>query len=243
MMNENIVEVKDISKKIKKRLLVDALTFSVENNTICGLLGPNGSGKTTLIRMITGLIHPTKGQILIKQRDVAAKRKEAMVNIGAIVESPVFFPYMTGKENLINLARLHDSIPKEARHEQVNRVLNIVGLKGREHDKVRTYSLGMNQRLGIAQALLGDPPILILDEPANGLDPMGIRELRELLLMLKNEHGKTILISSHLLDELQKICDQIVVLHEGKLRWNGPLTDLAKHEESLEEAYIKLVNL
>lgn len=241
MMNKNIVEVKEITKRIKKRLLVNDLNFSVKKGTICGLLGPNGSGKTTLIRMITGLIYPTKGQILIKQHDVASNRKDAMVNIGAIVESPIFFPYMTGQENLINLARLHESIPKEKRHEQVKRVLNIVGLKGREHDKVRTYSLGMNQRLGIAQSLLGDPPVLILDEPANGLDPMGIRELRELLLMLKNEYGKTILISSHLLDELQKICDQIVVLHEGNLIWNGQLTALAKDEESLEEAYIKLV--
>lgn len=148
---------------------------------------------------------------------------------------------MTGKENLTNLARLHSFHTKQERQQKVREVLDIVGLTGRENDKVRTYSLGMKQRLGIAQALLGDPDLLILDEPANGLDPMGVRELRELLFTLKRDYNKTILISSHLLDELQRVCDQIVVMREGELTWDGALDQLASGK-NLEDAFVELVS-
>lgn len=148
---------------------------------------------------------------------------------------------MTGKENLTNLARLHSFHTKQKRQQRVKEVLDIVGLTGREKDKVRTYSLGMKQRLGIAQALLGDPDLLILDEPANGLDPMGVRELREPLFTLKRDYNKTILISSHLLDELQRVCDQIVVMREGELIWDGALDQLASGK-NLEDAFVELVS-
>src|SRR4051794_8680398 len=179
-MKNIILEVKSVSKKVRRRHLVKEVSFQIGEGEICGLLGPNGAGKTTLIRLLTGLIKPTGGEVFINNKHIVSQRKEALQNVGAFVESPIFFPYMTGKENLTNLARLHSFHTKQKRQQRVKEVLDIVGLTGRENDKVRTYSLGMKQRLGIAQALLGDPDLLILDEPANGLDPMGVRELREL---------------------------------------------------------------
>ncbi len=210
------------------------VSFQVERGAICGLLGPNGAGKTTLIRMLTGLIRPTEGDLWIQQQSVVKNREQALKNVGAIVESPIFFSYMTGRDNLKNLARLH-GLSKREIHEKVLEVLAIVGLEGRADEKVRTYSLGMKQRLGIAQSLLGDPELLILDEPANGLDPMGMRELRELILTLKDQYGKTILISSHLLDEIQKMCDQIVIIREGQMVWQGELD----HEQDLETFFME----
>ncbi|MED3988100.1 ATP-binding cassette domain-containing protein [Priestia aryabhattai] len=240
-MKNIILEVRSVSKKVRRRHLVKEVSFQIGEGEICGLLGPNGAGKTTLIRLLTGLIKPTGGEVFINNKHIVSQRKEALQNVGAIVESPIFFPYMTGKENLTNLARLHSFHTKQERQQRVKEVLDIVGLTGRENDKVRTYSLGMKQRLGIAQALLGDPDLLILDEPANGLDPMGVRELRELLFTLKRDYNKTILISSHLLDELQRVCDQIVVMREGELMWDGALDQLASGK-NLEDAFVELVS-
>ncbi len=236
-MKKTVLECRNVSKRIRGKYLIKDVTFHVEKGVICGLLGPNGAGKTTLIRMLTGLIRPTKGDVLIQNQSVVTMRELALKNVGAIVESPIFFPYMTGRDNLRNLARLH-GLSKSEISKKVKEVLKIVGLESRADEKVRTYSLGMKQRLGIAQSLLGDPELLILDEPANGLDPMGMRELRELILTLKNRYGKTILISSHLLDELQKICDQILIIREGELVWKGKLDQ----EKDLEELFIELVS-
>ncbi|MCY9018015.1 ATP-binding cassette domain-containing protein [Priestia megaterium] len=240
-MKNIILDVKSVSKKVRRRHLVKEVSFQINEGEICGLLGPNGAGKTTLIRLLTGLIKPTGGEVFINNKTILSQRKEALQSVGAIVESPIFFSYMTGKENLTNLARLHSFSTKQERQQRVKEVLDIVGLTGRENDKVRTYSLGMKQRLGIAQALLGDPDLLILDEPANGLDPMGVRELRELLFTLKRDYNKTILISSHLLDELQRVCDQIVVMREGELIWDGALDQLASGK-NLEDAFVELVS-
>ncbi|WP_369361228.1 ABC transporter ATP-binding protein [Priestia megaterium] len=240
-MKNIILEVKSVSKRVRRCHLVKEVSFQINEGEICGLLGPNGAGKTTLIRLLTGLIKPTGGEVFINNKHIVSQRKEALQNVGAIVESPIFFSYMTGKENLANLARLHSFSTKQKRQQRVKEVLDIVGLTGRENDKVRTYSLGMKQRLGIAQALLGDPDLLILDEPANGLDPMGVRELRELLFTLKRDYNKTILISSHLLDELQRVCDQIVVMREGELIWDGALDQLASGK-NLEDAFVELVS-
>jgi ABC-type multidrug transport system ATPase subunit len=240
-MKNIILDVKSVSKKVRRRHLVKEVSFQINEGEICGLLGPNGAGKTTLIRLLTGLIKPTGGEVFINNKTILSQRKEALQSVGAIVESPIFFSYMTGKENLTNLARLHSFSTKQERQQRVKEVLDIVGLTGRENDKVRTYSLGMKQRLGIAQALLGDPDLLILDEPANGLDPMGVRELRELLFNLKRDYNKTILISSHLLDELQRVCDQIVVMREGELIWDGALDQLASGK-NLEDAFVELVS-
>ena len=235
---KNMLDLQAVSKKVRGKYLVHDVSIQIEKGAICGLLGPNGAGKTTIIRMLTGLIRPTSGDIFINEQSVVKNRASALKNVGAIVESPIFFPYMTGRENLKNLVRLHDTIPKHAKDVKVVEVLQIVGLGDRADEKVRTYSLGMKQRLGIAQALLGDPALLILDEPANGLDPMGMRELRELILILKNKYGKTILLSSHLLDEIQKMCNQIVIIREGKLVWSGELDN----QQNLEEVFIELMS-
>lgn len=237
---KNMLDLQAVSKKVRGKYLVHDVSIQIEKGTICGLLGPNGAGKTTIIRMLTGLIRPTSGDIIINEQSVVKNRASALQNVGAIVESPIFFPYMTGRENLKNLVRLHDTIPKLVEDAKVVEVLQIVGLEGRADDKVRTYSLGMKQRLGIAQALLGDPALLILDEPANGLDPMGMRELRELILMLKNKYDKTILLSSHLLDEMQKMCNQVVIIREGELVWSGELE--LDNQQNLEEVFIELMS-
>lgn len=241
-MRKTILSVQGITKKVRGRRLLNEITFDIEQGTICGLLGPNGAGKTTLIRLLTGLIHPTQGDIQINGKSIVSDRKQAVLEMGAIVESPIFFPYMSGKDNLINLARLQPQLSTKEQKERVAEVLRIVGLQNRANDKVGTYSLGMKQRLGIAQALLGKPSFLILDEPVNGLDPMGIRELRELIIKMNEEYGITMLISSHLLDELQKVCDQIVVIREGELLWSGRKEELAGNSESLEDAFVELVS-
>lgn len=222
----NVLEAEQVTKKVGGRTLIDGVSFSVKKGQICGFLGPNGAGKTTLIRLFTGLIRPSSGDLRINGISVTKNRTQALEQIGAIVESPIFFPYLTGRKNLINLARLHPQLKRKHRKRKVEEVLEKVGLINAADQKVGTYSLGMKQRLGIAQALLGDPTIIILDEPANGLDPMGMRELRNLILQLREEAGCSFLISSHLLDELQQVCDHLVVIKEGKLIWQGEMSEI-----------------
>ncbi len=236
--------VKNLNKNIGRRKIIQDLSFEVNKGDICGFLGPNGAGKTTTIRMITGLIKATSGEITISGKNIVNNRGEALENLGAIVESPIFFPYMSGRKNLQNLARLNKGMERKKQLEKVEEVLEIVGLKDRAKDKVKTYSLGMKQRLGIAQALLNDPEIVILDEPANGLDPMGMKELRELIIMLKETKGITFFISSHLLDELQQVCNKLVLIREGALVWKGDTKDLIKESSNsgrLEDAFINIM--
>jgi ABC-2 type transport system ATP-binding protein len=222
-----VLEARNVSKKVGSRILIDQISFQVEKGKICGFLGPNGAGKTTMIRLFTGLIRPTSGDLFIHGISVTKHRTQALLHLGAIVESPIFFPYLTGKKALLNLARLHPQLNKRKREAKVEEVLEIVGLSDAKDQKVGTYSLGMKQRLGIAQALLGNPQIIILDEPANGLDPMGMRELRNLILQLRKEQGISFFISSHLLDELQQLCDHLVVIRQGKLVWEGTMTEIS----------------
>ncbi|MET3546328.1 ABC-type multidrug transport system ATPase subunit [Paenibacillus favisporus] len=243
-MNEtNVLEVLNVSKKAGARTLVDHVSFSIQAGDVCGFVGPNGAGKTTLIRMMTGLIKPGNGSIRIDGTDVGRERVKALSRVGAIVESPIFFPYMSGRDNLLNLARLHPNVPGTERKARVEEALSIVGLSERGSDKVKTYSLGMKQRLGIAQALLGDPRLIILDEPANGLDPMGIRELRQLIQRLNQERGITFLVSSHLLDELQRICSRFVIIKEGKLVWEGTSREWqeAAGTKGIEEHFVEMM--
>ncbi|WNQ10110.1 ABC transporter ATP-binding protein [Paenibacillus aurantius] len=239
----NILEVNHISKKAGRRTLVNDISFTVGEGDVCGFIGPNGAGKTTLIRMMTGLIRPDNGTIRLNGFDIRRDRIQAMNGAGAIVESPIFFPYMSGRDNLLNLAKLHADLPKDKRAARVEEVLGIVGLDGRGGDKVRTYSLGMKQRLGIAQALLGNPRLILLDEPANGLDPMGIRELRRLISELNEKHGITFFVSSHLLDELQRVCTRFVMIREGRLLWQGSREEWqrAAGERSLEDYFVEMM--
>lgn len=243
MLNKKI-EVKNVSEKIGKRTILNDVSFEVYEGDICGFIGPNGAGKTTMIRVVTNLITPTKGEVNINGANVVKERKTALLKLGAIVEEPIFFPYMSGRKNLQNLAMLNPGMSKSEQREKVEEVLKIVDLKDRGDDKVKTYSLGMKQRLGIAQALLNNPEIIILDEPANGLDPMGMRDLRELIFKLQKEKNITFFISSHLLDELQQLCNRFIVINEGKLIWQGSKAELESIGESgrLEDAFIKIVS-
>ena len=243
-MMETVLFVDNLNKKIRRREIIKDVSFTVGKGDICGFIGPNGAGKTTIIRMLTSLVKPTSGQIQLNGYDVVTQRKEALQNLGAIVESPIFFSHMSGEEVLMNLALLIPNKTKSERLAKVLEVLEVVGLSDRKKDKVSTYSLGMKQRLGIAQALLNDPQIIILEEPANGLDPLGMVELRELILKLNTEQGITFFISSHLLDELQKICNKLVIIKSGTIAWQGAKDDflvLGNQDATLEEVFIKLI--
>lgn len=210
---ENIVELKNVSKVIRKRKIIDDLTFTVNKGEIYGFLGPNGAGKTTTIRMIVGLIGITSGEIKVCGKDVKKEFEDAIANVGAIVENPELYKFLTGYQNLEQAARLFKGVTKA----KIDEIVELVGLKERIHDKVKTYSLGMRQRLGIAQSLLHDPKVLILDEPTNGLDPAGIREIRDYLKMLAREKGLAIIVSSHLLSEMEMMCDRFAIIQKGKL--------------------------
>ncbi|KYD02666.1 hypothetical protein B4102_0261 [Heyndrickxia sporothermodurans] len=207
------LQVKDLRKTIGKKEIIKGLNFDVFQGEVFGFLGPNGAGKTTTIRMLVGLIKPTSGAIYIAGKNVETEFKEAMKNLGCIVENPELYPYLSGWENLEYFSRMDPSIS----NERLYHVTELVGLTNRIHDRVKTYSLGMRQRLGIAQALLGNPHLLILDEPTNGLDPAGIREMREFIRYLATEEGLSVLVSSHLLSEIQLLCDRVAIITNGEI--------------------------
>lgn len=234
--------LENISKKLGRRQILKNISFEVEQGNITGFIGPNGAGKTTTIKMITGLINKDEGKLLLNGIDIKNKRM-ALQNVGSIVESPIFFPYMSGEENLRDLSFLNENMSKNEREEKIKEVISIVGLNGREKDKVKTYSLGMKQRLGIAQSLLNNPSLVILDEPTNGLDPLGIKELRELILKLNREKGITFFISSHYLNELEQICTDFVIINYGEIKWKGKKEKLIsiKGKENLEEAFVSIL--
>ena len=242
---ETVLAVSNLNKKIRRKEIIKDVNFQVFKGDICGFIGPNGAGKTTIIRMLTSLVKPTSGEIKLNGYDVITNRKEALQQLGAIVESPIFFSHMSGEEVLMNLALLIPHTTKEQRQHKVDEVLKIVGLSERKKDRVSTYSLGMNQRLGIAQALLNNPQVIILDEPANGLDPIGMVELRELILKLNTQYNITFFISSHLLDELQKICNRLVIIKQGEIIWQGTKEDfltLGNEGATLEEVFIQMMS-
>jgi ABC-2 type transport system ATP-binding protein len=212
-----------LSKSYGKRLAVDHLDLEVDRAELFGFLGPNGAGKTTTIRMALGLIAPTGGSVEILGREVRSHRSEVLPRVGALVESPALYGYMSGRDNLRAVGNLLGGVPEK----RIDDVLEIVSLKGRDRDRVRTYSMGMKQRLGLAIALLNDPDLLILDEPANGLDPAGIVEMRDLLRGLA-ARGKTVFISSHVLTEVQQICTRVAIINHGKLVRVAPVQELLK---------------
>lgn len=209
---EIVLSVKQATKKIGNKTIVDRLSFDLRQGEIVGLLGPNGAGKTTTIRMIVGLIGMTEGDVVVKGTSIRQGFAKAIAEIGGIIENPEFYPYMSGNDNLKQYQRMSGGID-EARLQEVTR---LVGLEHAIHKRVKTYSLGMRQRLGIAQALLHKPSILILDEPTNGLDPAGIREMRDYLKRIASEQGIAVLVSSHLLSEMELMCSRVVVIQEGK---------------------------
>lgn len=213
----------NLTKQYGQRLAVNNLSLEVQRGEIFGFLGPNGAGKTTTIRMALGLITPTSGNVEILGKDVISRRAEILPRVGALIETPALYLYLSGRNNLRALGSALGGVPEK----RIDAVLELVGLRGRQKDKVRTYSLGMKQRLGIAMALLQEPDVLILDEPTNGMDPAGIVEMRDLVHALADE-GKTIFISSHLLAEVQQICTRVAIIDQGKLVTESSVADLTR---------------
>jgi len=217
-----VVETSSLTKRFGERVAVANVDLQVPRGAAFGYLGPNGAGKTTLIRMLLGLTQATAGTMQLLGRPVPQERGAALARVGAIVEEPRFHGHLTGRENLTVIAAARE---REA-HERVDGALARVGLSERADERVKRYSLGMRQRLGVARSLLADPELLILDEPTNGLDPAGIREFRDMIRGFVAE-GRTVLLSSHLLDEVEKICDQVAIVDRGKVVAQGPIVELA----------------
>jgi ABC-2 type transport system ATP-binding protein len=210
--SEVVLRTQNLSKSYGSRLAVDNLNLDVRRGEIFGFLGPNGAGKTTTIRMALGLIAPTSGSVEVLGKDIGQHLSEVLPRVGALVETPALYTYMSGRNNLRTMASALGGIPDS----HIDAILDVVGLRERQKDRVRTYSLGMKQRLGVAMALLHNPDLLILDEPANGLDPAGIVEIRDLMRALAAQ-GKTVFISSHVLTEVQQICTRVAIINNGRL--------------------------
>lgn len=218
-----IIQVNHLSKYYNDIKAVDDISFSVNQGEVYGFLGQNGAGKSTTIRMLLTLIKPTHGRIEIFGADLFTHRKEILRQVGAIIEKPDLYKYLTALENLSIFAKLSRIRPTR---NQLVQQLEMVGLKDRVNSKIKTYSQGMKQRLGIAVALIHDPKLIILDEPTNGLDPQGIADMRNLILQLSKEHGKTIFVSSHLLSEIEVIADRMLILDKGKKIVEGAVSEL-----------------
>lgn len=229
---EKLIEVKGLTKSFKGFSAVEDLSFTIEKGSIYGFLGQNGAGKSTTIRMLLGLIHPTAGKVYMNGELLTPNRKKALQQIGAIVERPDLYGYLSGWDNLRIFAKMSRKYIPE---ERLKEMIELVGLKGREQDKVKAYSQGMKQRLGIAIALVHDPELLILDEPTNGLDPQGIAEMRELIRTLGTHMGKTVLISSHLLYEIEQIATDMLIINKGKKIIEGKVKELLNPNDTLFE--------
>jgi ABC-2 type transport system ATP-binding protein len=225
------IETKGLTKAFGSQKAVDSISLSVPTGSVFGFLGPNGSGKTTTIRMLLGLAEATSGEITLLGHPIPKQLEQALPKVGALVEGPAFYPYMSGRNNLFRMdAADRNSNPKD-RGERVDAALHRVGLSNAAKKKVHAYSLGMKQRLGLANALLKPRQILILDEPTNGLDPQGTREVRNLIRSLAAE-GITIFVSSHLLSEIEQLCSHLAVMTAGKIVAQGSLAELSSHGQT-----------
>ena len=221
--SEIILEVKNLSKKYGSLVAVNKLELKAYRGEIIGFLGPNGAGKSTTIRMLLGLIKPTSGTIEVFGKSLLKDRIEILKKVGAIVEKPDFYLYLSAHKNLEILSKISG---KDIKKKCIKEILETVGLKKRARSKVQTFSYGMKQRLGIAQALLHDPDLIILDEPTTGLDPQGIKEIRELLFHLSNDLNKTIFLSSHILKEIEIIASRMIIINNGTTQIEGKVEDL-----------------
>lgn len=231
-----VLDVANVTKKFGDRVAVDNVSFQIFEGEIFGLIGPNGAGKTTIIKMITGLISCTTGTAYICGKNISKDFEKAIVNVGGIIENPELYPYMSGMDNLKYFASLYPNISQQ----RINEVVRLVGMEKRIFDKVKTYSLGMKQRVGIAQALLHDPKLLILDEPTNGLDPNGIKEMRMFLKQLAINKKISILISSHILSEMEQLCDTVGIIDGGKLIEVKTIEQLKKGIQNQNKVCIKV---
>ena len=233
-MKKKVLELKNVSKSFEKRKIIDNLNLEVEEGEIYGFLGPNGSGKTTTIKMILRLINSDSGEIKVNGYDTKKQFEKAMECIGAIVENPDLYKYMSGIDNL----RLHARI-RNIDEKRIKEFLELVEQKGREKDKVGKYSLGMKQRLGLALTLLHKPKVLILDEPTNGLDPAGIKKLRDILKEISHKEGVAVFVSSHILSEMQLMCDRVAVLDNGKIVKVEKISDTNEEKEEVVEIKVR----
>ncbi|WP_379128105.1 ABC transporter ATP-binding protein [Paenibacillus sp. sgz500958] len=222
-MSVTIIETKGLVKEYRGRAAVEDLNLNIKRGEIYGFLGPNGAGKTTTIRMLLGLISPTAGNIEIFGKDLRKDKLNILRKIGSMVESPSYYGHLTAVQNLEAIRRILD-VPKS----RISEVLDIVSLTGEEKRPVKGFSLGMKQRLGIASALLGSPELLILDEPTNGLDPSGIQEIRELIKRMPQEHGITVMVSSHLLSEIELMADTVGIIRQGRMVYQDSIVNLGQ---------------
>jgi ABC-type multidrug transport system ATPase subunit len=220
---DNVIEINGLTKRFKDVLAVNELSFEVHSGDVFGFLGPNGAGKSTTIRMILSLITPTSGTIKIFGKTLNENRKEILTNIGAIVEKPDFYLYLPAIKNLEILAKISG---KEVSKSRIMELLELVGLKDRAKSKVKTYSHGMKQRLGIAQTLLHNPQLIVLDEPTTGLDPQGMKEIRDLIIKLSKEENKTIFLSSHILSEIELVANRMIIINKGSKIVEGEVNKL-----------------
>ena len=220
-----LLQTSQLRKSFGKRIAVDNLDLEVRRGDIYGFLGPNGAGKSTTIRMVLSLIAPTSGRVELFGKDIRADRS-VYSRIGGLVERPDFYLYLSARRNLEIVSALYGKVD----HDRIDQVLTTVGLLDRASDRVKAYSHGMKQRLGIAQALLPHPELLILDEPTNGLDPQGMREVRQLILKLNRQDGMTIFLSSHLLNEIEQVATRMCILHNGELVVQGAVRELLNRE-------------
>ena len=221
-----LLATENLTKKFGRRTAVDGLSLEVHRGDVFGFLGPNGAGKSTTMRMILGLVHPTAGSVRIGGMDTACSRRELLARVGAVVEAPGFYHHLSGWENL----RIFSALGGGASDAQITEAIDVVGLLGREHDRVGTYSHGMRQRLGIAQALLPEPELILLDEPGDGLDPRSNLEIRRLIRRLADERQLTIFLSSHFLHEVEQLCNRVGILNHGRLLYQGSVADLLTQE-------------
>ena len=226
---EILIQTEHLTKRFGKLVAVDELNLEIHRGEVFGFLGPNGAGKTTTIGMMVGLIKPTGGRVKIFGLDIKNNLPNILPRVGVVMDYPAFYPYLSGRDNLRLLARVTGGI----NDDRIEQVLEIVELASRAKDKYQTYSHGMKQRVGIACALLHDPEFLILDEPASGLDPAGMKDIRELIARLGQE-GRTIFLSSHLLHEVEQVCDHMAIIKQGKIIAQGGVTELLRRGAVLE---------
>lgn len=236
-MSEVAMELLNVKKKIGKREIIKGLSFTINKGEVFGFIGPNGAGKTTTIRMMVGLIQLTEGDVRILGNSIKSNFKDAVREVGAIVENPEMYPFMTGWQNLMHYARMIPGVTTE----RVEEVIKLVGLEKPIKEKAGRYSLGMRQRLGIAQALLHKPSILILDEPTNGLDPAGIREIRKYIRSLAAEENVAVIISSHLLSEIELMCDRIGVIKNGELVAIQSVRDTMDNQQHIDQVQMEVI--
>ena len=240
----NIIETQNLTKSYSDFVAVTGLNLHVPKGTVYGFLGPNGAGKSTTMKMLLGLTKPTSGSFMIDGKKYPENRVEILREVGSLIEAPAFYGNLTGEENL-DIVRKILNLPKSA----VSEALELVGLTQHRKKQAKKYSLGMKQRLGLASALIGKPPILILDEPTNGLDPVGIHEIRTLIRSLPQQFACTVFVSSHLLSEIELMTDNIGILNHGRLIFEGTLDNLklsAKNQgyptENLEDTFLAMIN-